>query len=771
MISSKKNIYKTFAALLIVGLQTAGAANIKVANMAELNSAIVNVKPGDRIIMANGTWKDSVIAFNANGTAKDSVYLEAETPGKVALTGKSSLEMGGKYLVVNGLWFKDGYSDKKYVISFKNDKTIANNSRLTNCAITDYNPEAKSDTNHWIELWGKNNRVDHCTVSGKTNQGCTMVVWLKGEESHNNNHRIDHNYFGERPPLGSNGGETIRIGTSTNSMYQSNTLVELNTFEKCNGEVEVVSNKSCNNIYRNNLFLESQGSLVMRHGNNCIVEDNVFLGNNQPYTGGVRVINEGHIVRNNYFGELTGTDFRGPLVVMNGVPNSALNRYNQVKDAQVVGNIYYNCSPFQLGAGSDAERTLPPVNSSIKGNIIYTEKDAVATFYDKMDGITFKDNIADAPNAKLPQGFTAKKLNWEKQGQLYIPKGQNIDSKKFKAALDAKTGVSWDASTTKKVKTIAVETITVEPGKGTLEAAIKKAKGKTTLKLTAGDYEMERSAVIKSDITILGEGAEKTRIFFTAQPEKKANYMFKVDSGARLTFNKIALSGKENTDVKYAINSPSEDTPGNYSLYIDNSLISGFTNSEGGAVFKANKGTLADTIKVSNSIIKNNFRGFNLSYEKDDKGKYNAENIIFENSVFTDFTQWVLHYYRGGNDESTLGGNLYVNHCVFSKTGSRDKDQVLLTKGIVTVTIENSVFYENPLLINPVRLDGKSNSISNSAVYNSGEVKLTSKAVSSNLINKNPNYSDKDRFILKDKSPLKNAGTDGRDIGVLQEKN
>ena len=144
--------------------------------------------------------------------------------------------------------------------------------------------------------------------------------------------------------------------------------------------------------------------------------------------------------------------------------------------------------------------------------------------------------------------------------------------------------------------------------------------------------------------------------------------------------------------------------------------------------------------------------------------------MIFENSVFTNFGQWVLHYYRGGNDESTVGGNLVVDHCVFSKIGSKDKDLVLLNKGIVNVKIQNSVFYDNALLINPVRLNGKDNSISNTLIYNSGEVKLTAKAVSSNLMDKNPNYTDTVKFVPKDKSPLKNAGTDGKDIGIIPGK-
>jgi len=760
--------YSLTAYFCLLFLVNANASEIKVSNTEELTEAIAKVKPGDRIVMSNGIWKDTAIDFNAKGVLKDSIFLEAETAGKVILSGKSSLKLSGDYLVAKGLWFKDGYST--FVISFMNKSKVANNSRVTNCAITDFNPETKSESNHWVELWGKNNRFDNNYIAGKTNDGCTLVVWLKGEENHQNNHRIDHNYFGERSPLGSNGGETIRIGTSHNSMFQSNTIVEWNKFEKCNGEVEIISNKSCNNIFRNNLFLESQGSMVFRHGNNCLVENNVFLGNNQPYTGGVRIINEGHTVKNNYFYGLTGQDFRGSLVVMNGVPNSPLNRYNQVKNAKVINNVFYNSSSFQLGAGKDEERSLAPVNSAIYDNIIYNESDTEAiVFFDEMKGIVFKNNIIDSKNSKKIEGFTAKKLSWKKEGEIFIPNEKNgIDFSVFPKVIANKTGTSWNPKTSKAA--IQEQTINVEPGIGTLEKAVKKAKGKTKLILASGDYLLDRSVVISDNISIIGEGAEKTIISFNPAAEKNSNYLFRVESGARLSFENVNLTAKNTAAVKYAIVSPKEDTPGSYSIFVNKSIISDFTNAEGGSVIKVSKGTFADTIKISNSILRNNFRGINLSSEKDDTGKYNSENVILENTVFIDFSQWVLNYYRGGNDESTVGGNLVVDHCIFTRTGTTEKDMVFQNKGIVNVKITNSVFFDNPKVANPIRLNGKNNSIKNSVIYNSGEMKLSGKAVSENIIDKNPSYQETKNFILKDKSPLKAAGTDKKDIGILVVK-
>ena len=65
-----------------------------------------------------------------------------------------------------------------------------------------------------------------------------------------NRARLDHNFFGPRPPLGSNGGETIRIGTSEESLSDSLTLVERNIFDRTNGEIEIISIKSGANVVR-----------------------------------------------------------------------------------------------------------------------------------------------------------------------------------------------------------------------------------------------------------------------------------------------------------------------------------------------------------------------------------------------------------------------------------------------------------------------------------------------------------------------------------------
>ncbi|MTI40097.1 polysaccharide lyase 6 family protein [Fulvivirga lutimaris] len=344
------------------------AQNFFVTNVGEFDVAVEQVEPGGKIVLANGVWDDVHIGFFANGVEGDSITIMAETPGEVIFTGTSKIELAGNYLIVKDLDFNEGYSSGDAVISFRrNSNDVANHSRVTNCRIINYNPETDATEYKWVSLYGEHNRVDHSHFEGKNHEGALLVVWLSGSANH---HRIDHNYFANIPELGRNGAETIRIGTSDNSMTESRTTVEYNMFESCDGEIEIVSNKSGFNVYRYNTFRDNEGTLTLRHGNDCEVYGNFFFGGDKS-SGGVRIIGERHKVYNNYFQGLKGDGFRAAICMTNGVPDSPLNRYFQVKNAEVVHNTIVNCKePIAIGEGKSDELSLPPINSTIANNLI-----------------------------------------------------------------------------------------------------------------------------------------------------------------------------------------------------------------------------------------------------------------------------------------------------------------------------------------------------------------------------------------------------------------
>jgi poly(beta-D-mannuronate) lyase len=390
-------------------LPLARAGERPAATPAELTAAIRAAKAGDTVVMRDGAWRDLDLVFTGHGREGQPITLRAQTPGKVLLTGASRLQIFGRHLVVDGLVFQDGGGTREVIAFRTGPKSLARFCRLTRCAVRGYSPSVKTEDSKWVSLYGSDNRVDHCYFAGKTNLGQTMVVWLD-KASPENRHRIDHNHFGPRPPLGMNGGETIRVGDSSTSMLTSKTLVEANRFESCDGEIEVISNKSCENVYRGNRFENCEGTLTLRHGNRCLVEGNVFVGGGKKETGGIRIIGEDHKVTGNYLTELTGDAARASIAVVKGIPNSPLFGYFQVKRALVEGNTILNCAhPIAIGVQAK-DAVLPPQHCSFRKNLVIGKQGPLVAILDTKSTVEWNDNVFYGGDVGVPGLMTSKNL-------------------------------------------------------------------------------------------------------------------------------------------------------------------------------------------------------------------------------------------------------------------------------------------------------------------------------------------------------------------------
>jgi poly(beta-D-mannuronate) lyase len=407
-----------FKSLLIALLLVAGplgAAEIKVSSAVDISAALADIKPGDTLVMVDGPWIDQAIVFKAAGAESKPITLRPQTPGKVILKGKSSLKIDGQYLVVSGILFKEGLGGGDCI------KLDGQHNRLTDCAVVG------GDYKFFVHVFGNNNRMDHCYLAEKTSVDPTLQVEVAEKEP--NNHLIDNNHFGHRPPLGKNGGETIRVGYSFQSMFSARTTVEKNLFEHCDGELEIISSKSCDNIYRNNTFLACAGFLTLRHGNRCTVDGNFFLGKSVKGSGGVRVIGEDHIVTNNYFADLTDGVFR----ITSGIVDSELKGYFQAKRCVIAFNTVVNCQGayLELDAGiNTSRRTLRPENITIANNIfdLPREKERVQLIKGtRGEGWKWMGNLA-----------SIFELDAEPQGiHLIDPKLQLADDGIFRPAADS----------------------------------------------------------------------------------------------------------------------------------------------------------------------------------------------------------------------------------------------------------------------------------------------------------------------------------------------
>ena len=756
-----KSKFISLFVLFICTLYSCGEVvnDIVVSTADELNIAIKDAKPGDNIVFTNGVWKDIEIKFTGSGTKESPIILRAETPGKVFIEGKSNLKIGGTYLIVKDLYFRNGYTPSNAVIDFKiNKEQVANNCRVTNCVIIDFNPNSRDKKDHWVEFWGRNNQMDHCYLAGKVNIGPTVRVEIKGNRNSKNYHQIVNNHFGPRPRKGGAKGETIQLGDRFSSMSASNTNIAENLFEECNGEVEIISSKTNFNVFRNNVFYKSEGSLVTRHGNYCLVDGNYFIGDGQNENyGGIRLINTGHWVTNNLFYKLKGKSFRSPLAVMNGIPKSPLNRYNQVTDVVVAYNTYVDSnSPWQFGVGTNIAqaavlpkseiRSARPLRMEVANNVIYNSVgDANPIIeHDKADGVTFKSNIIFNNGLKIANshGLISKELTLTDIGtSLSVPttgfddvevyKGFDFEtitkdlfgnsrneSNKIGAILSSKDvnlslldktkyGVNWFSNEieTKEGKSHSVH------NSDELVAKLQEAESGDILNLNEGSYTISQSLLIKKTITIQSQG--KAEILYDGEKNTPA---IELHPYGKLTLKNIKLKG---SNTQYAFASLKENMFNHFGLKVIDSEISDFNYA-----LKVYKQTYSEEITFKNTSISNCENGIELSEEINDRGDYNTEYLTIDNCTFNNVKQNVIDYYRGGYDESTIGGNLLVTNSSFTNCGAKEKNKMLLNhRGIVNVNITKNTFKNNPVQYVSILWGAKNNIESENTLTNSGQIK------------------------------------------------
>ena len=666
------------------------AKTIVVKNSDELTAANKKAMPGDIIILQDGEWKNLTIHLTCNGTKENPITFRSQTAGKVLITGNSKLKLGGNFLIIDGLNFINGYAGNDAVISFRIDKNqLANNCRVTNTAIDNFNNPKRMDENNWVLFYGKNNRLDHCSFKNKKNMGVLLAVVLDDDRSRENFHSIDHNYFGKRPPLASNGGEIIRVGVSEHCQFNSNTQIKNNFFEYCDGETEIISVKSCSNVVEENVFKECQGSVVLRHGDNNLVKGNYFLGNDKTGSGGVRVINKGQNVVNNIFYKCRGVDFRSPLAVMNGIPNSPANRYVQVINAKIDSNTFYECSPMSLCEGSDAERTLPPDNVTFSNNIFYNTRDSIIyKAYDDINGIKFSGNrVSDKVSQDLPEGLKktilSKQDNFSKTRKTTWPSVGNIPFAEKEVYVNS--GASWfakyDPDHTKNPIAV-VNCATTQDVYKQLEK-----KEPILIRLTAKEYALEKPFVVSKFVKFIGD--KKNIIKLSSGKMLSA---FIISGNGHLTLDNLHVSG-ESLKATNLVSSDSSGFSDHYSFSMLNCIITDIKRQTGCQnIFYAYRSMIADSLIIhGTTFANNNCDAIILNEEKEDKGYYNAEKIFISHNKFNNQTGILLDIYRGGNDESTLGPDLTFSHNSLNSCSSENGQPLISFTGVqVTNFFSNS---------------------------------------------------------------------------------
>jgi poly(beta-D-mannuronate) lyase len=280
--------YRFNATIALLGLASSvtDAAIKRADSLTDLHARIATAKPGDVIELKDGVYTtDAPIVVACAGTAAEPITIAAASVGGVEVRGNAGFTFSSSaaHIELRGFHFTHE-SGRTTIEAGASHVRIARN--VFQCA----------GNGAYLTVSGDDCEVAYNEFRDKATVG-NMISVTGADGQVARRLWIHHNHFHDFAPAGANGSETIRFGLSGLSLSRGDGLVEYNLFERCLGENELISNKSCNNTYRFNTLADSPGAqLTLRHGNECIVYGNILRG-----TGGLRFFGDRHQIFGNHF--------------------------------------------------------------------------------------------------------------------------------------------------------------------------------------------------------------------------------------------------------------------------------------------------------------------------------------------------------------------------------------------------------------------------------------------------------------------------------------
>ena len=296
------------------------AATVTVTSLSALQTAINNAAPGDIIILANGTYTASAdITINKQGTVSAPITIQAQAIGGATIGGTNGFNVvsPAKYIIIKGFRFVHSASQA----------TMASGTSF--CRWT-RNLFDTPGTGEYLQINGNDHEIDFNTFQNKEHGGKFITVRGTGSGSTAQIAQrlwIHHNYFFNQDPQSGNGHETIQFGLSGYSLSNSNSIVEHNLFEQCEGENEMISVKASQVTLRYNTFRDCPAQFTLRHGNRCLVYGNYFIN-----TPGLRIYGDDHKIFSNHYENCNPAINigNGDGEVANGAPLTSHDRPDRV---------------------------------------------------------------------------------------------------------------------------------------------------------------------------------------------------------------------------------------------------------------------------------------------------------------------------------------------------------------------------------------------------------------------------------------------------------
>jgi poly(beta-D-mannuronate) lyase len=372
--------------LVITPVEPPPGRTFRVTSISEMQSRINSAIAGDTILLVNGVYTTSgAINVARQGTATNPITIAAENVGGAEIRGSAgfSVNSPSAFVVIRGFRFL-------HAAGGSNVNAGTHHIRITR------NVYQLSGSGRYLTISGNDAEIDHNTFQNKTTAGQMVSVRGPGGSAMAQRTWIHHNLFQNFTSIGGNGGETLQLGLSGLSLSNAHTLVEYNLFVRCDGENELISNKSSSNTFRYNTLRDTVGELTLRHGNNCTVHSNFFINSH-----GVRFFGDDHRIHSNYFERCNPAlqIGNGAGEVADGAPLTTHDRPDRVR---VSFNTFVNNTRNALMPGRTGG--LGARNLVFSNNIIQGDSGAALTLGGPTPGAVYQSNIlwGAVTNGALP---------------------------------------------------------------------------------------------------------------------------------------------------------------------------------------------------------------------------------------------------------------------------------------------------------------------------------------------------------------------------------
>lgn len=424
----QKNVLATMVAVV---LSITSYSQTTVTTDTALQNLVNAASPGATFVIPNGTYPDFYASFTAIATAENPITIKAATVGGVTLTGDSHFVFKkAAHIILEGFVFNCQSSNTLIKMEASNNIRITRNVfELTTSASIKWLLIGGYYNDYTFQFLSHHNRIDHNIFKNKSTLGNYITIDGTYNEARTVNRqsqydRIDHNYFYNNGPRLENENESIRIGNSQLSTSSGFTTVEFNLFEECDGDPEIVSVKSCDNIVRHNTFNRNYGTLTLRQGNRNRVEGNYFFGGGKAngtfgttpiYTGGIRAYGADHVIVNNYLEGLQGTLFDAPITLTQGDAISGIDtdfslHFRGERITVAYNTLVNNAHGIQIGyARQNGSYNIRLEDITIANNLIVGSQNSLVRFFNDQQGeVSWSNNILYATgSAQLVTGGPA----------------------------------------------------------------------------------------------------------------------------------------------------------------------------------------------------------------------------------------------------------------------------------------------------------------------------------------------------------------------------